>query len=183
MPTTFSYNLQLILTGTSPSFTLKSNKSGMTSRCHIAHFKHSHDLHRRARIVMLGVLGRRDNDNDNNKRDIRVQGLGRNQGDTNVRFWTLRSWMALPLWPSYRHDVKLNYCTEYTGDDPSGSLPLLRAVIHQFHCFLVWFLDPLLFLRPPSQGSRSERSSSPNSILGVPEWDILGSYHTYLLHE
>ena len=57
----------------------------------------------------------------------------------------------------------------YTGDDPSGSLPLFRAVIHQSHCFLVWFPDPSLFLRPPSQGLCSKRFSSPNSILILDE--------------
>lgn len=67
------------------------------------------------------------------------------------------------LCPSYRRDVKIDIII---GDDPSGSIHLLRALIHQSHRFLLRFPDPSLFFsRPASQPSHSERSSSPDSVL------------------
>ena len=59
----------------------------------------------------------------------------------------------------------------YTGDDPSRSLPLLRAVIHQSHCFLVWFPNPLLSLRPPSQGLCSKSVTNWRPLL-FSDWQL-----------
>ncbi|KAF8470284.1 hypothetical protein DFH94DRAFT_637821 [Russula ochroleuca] len=51
-------------------------------------------------------------------------------------------------------------------DDLAGSIPILRAVIHECHRFLVRFPDPSLFFsRPLPQGLRRERSSSPDFVL------------------
>jgi len=57
------------------------------------------------------------------------------------------------------------------SEDPSSSAPLLRAVIHQTHSFLIRFLDPSLFFSRPatSQASHSKRSGSPDSLLEADE--------------
>ncbi|KAH9958834.1 hypothetical protein BC827DRAFT_541589 [Russula dissimulans] len=50
------------------------------------------------------------------------------------------------------------------GDDPLGSIPLLRAVIHECHRFLLRFPDPSdFFFRPVGQLHR-EGSGSPDSL-------------------
>jgi len=51
------------------------------------------------------------------------------------------------------------------GNDPSGSIPLLRAVIHECHRFLLRFPDPsVFFFRPVGQLHR-EGSGSPDSLV------------------
>ncbi|KAI0285639.1 hypothetical protein BC826DRAFT_1109210 [Russula brevipes] len=53
-------------------------------------------------------------------------------------------------------------------EDPSGSMPLLRAVIHECHRFLVRFPDPSLFFSRPvvvGQQRRREGSGSPDSVV------------------
>lgn len=49
-------------------------------------------------------------------------------------------------------------------DDPTAALPLLRALIHECHRFLVRFPDPSLFFSRPVSQRRRDGSDSPDSV-------------------